>query len=207
MAAFHTTILSSSMWNVAIYGVVLVRALGHTVIPCMWTLLASSFIHSSLHLFDFWWKKIFSTFLFMLFFACSKNNCYPVLPTHLQLMCHLSTCTDGWRQTASTLCLLTLPSKQIQVVSCSYAQNNWPYQNNFLTIGGYFECNTYHGVVLGLLKNRQERKKNMNNSVFLLLLQTGAGCISCSVWELEHTCERLHGLMMRTVPITVEIAW
>ena len=39
----------------------------------------------------------------MLFFACSKNNCYPVLPTHLQLMCHLSTCTDGWRQTTSTL--------------------------------------------------------------------------------------------------------
>ena len=57
-------------------------------IPCMWTLLASSFIHPSLHLFDFC-KKLFYKFLCRLF----NKNCYTVLRTHLRRFCM---CTCGW---------------------------------------------------------------------------------------------------------------
>ena len=63
---FADTYVGMVVWNVVIYVVVHVQALCHPVIlhslhACMWTLLASSFIHPSLcivHLFDFW-KKFF----------------------------------------------------------------------------------------------------------------------------------------------------
>ena len=88
------------------------------IIPCMWTLLASSFIHTSLHLFDFW-KKI----CLVLLYQCLCNLfCHVVPPTHLRLKCHPSTCTDKWYPKASTLCPMSLSRKKAQVVSHSYLQ-------------------------------------------------------------------------------------
>ena len=43
-------------------------------------------------------------------------------PTRLQLICHPSMCINEWHPTASTLCLLGLPRKNMHEVSRSYAQ-------------------------------------------------------------------------------------
>ena len=84
-------------------------------------------------------------------------------------LCVILTCVhwiDKWLPTASTLCLLNLPHKQTQVVSPSYTQIKSPFPENFLAIGGCFECYTYHVMVLGWLK--KEKRKKVNNSDFRL---------------------------------------
>ena len=81
---------------------------------------------------------------------------------------HPCMCANEWHPTASTLCPLSLPHRKAQVVSLGYAQNeaqmNHPQGRSFLTVGGFFECYTYHVMALGWLK-KEERKK-MNNSDF-----------------------------------------
>ena len=59
------------------------------------------------------WSDTFSEFLTNSC-LCSffKENCYTLLPTHLQLMCHPSTCTDEWLPTASTLYPSVFPAKK-----------------------------------------------------------------------------------------------
>ena len=78
-------------------------------------------------------------------------------------------CTDKWLPTASTLCPSVFPAKKAQAVSPSYAQSkahmNHLQAENFVTIGGCFECYTYHVTALGWLKKEEERKK-MNDSDF-----------------------------------------
>ena len=81
----------------------------------------------------------------MLFFsACFNNSCYTVQSMHQQLMCHPSTSTDEWCPTACTLCLFSLPCKKsvggkLQLRSKQISKA--PSQENFLTIGSYFEHN------------------------------------------------------------------
>ena len=83
-------------------------------------------------------------------------------------MCHSRMCIDEWHPTASTLCLLGLPRRKVQVVCLSYAQNkaqkHHPPENSLAT-GGSFECNIYLIMALDWLK--KERKK-INNSDFWL---------------------------------------
>ena len=76
-------------------------------------------------------------------------------------------CTN-WLPTASTLCPLL--SLFLQKSSGSKSQlhskqsSNGPSPDNFMTIGGCFECYTYCNTALGWLKKKKE--KNVNNSDF-----------------------------------------
>ena len=149
-------------------------------------------------------------FVCALFSTCS--NCYMVLPTNMQLIL-VRTHQQMASNSQCTLCPLSLPAKK-QVVSPSYAQSNaqkdHPHTENFLTIGSCFKHYTYRVTALGWLKKerRKKERKKMNNSDFqpfqvchfkivttkyilLLLLQTGAGSTSCSMYfnrkYIEHT--------------------
>ena len=90
-------------------------------------------------------------------------------------------CTSGWciilahvrRWMASNSQYNTAPSvfpakKHRQL--CLKQSSNEPSSENFLTIGGCFECYMYHVTALGWLKNKEEKtkgkKKKMNNSDF-----------------------------------------
>ena len=75
----------------------------------------------------------------------SKIYCM-VLLTHLQLMGNSSTCTDKWRPIASTLCPLSVPHKNAGGMSqlCLKQTSNGSSPENFLSVGGYFECYMYH---------------------------------------------------------------
>ena len=80
---------------------------------------------------------------------------------HMQQMCHPSTCmcTDKWRPTVSTLCPLSLPHKKRAGGKSQLStkqSSNGLFTENFLTIGGYFECYMYHVTALGC---KQRRKK------------------------------------------------
>ena len=79
------------------------------------------------------------------------------------LLQHYSTCTDEWRPTASTLCLLSLPCKRAGGKSQlrSKRSSNEPFLENFLTTGSYFELYMYR--VMGW-----RRRKKMNKSESLL---------------------------------------
>ena len=56
-------------------------------------------------------------------------------------MSSYSTCTNKWCPKASKLCPFSLPYKTAQMVSPSYAQKQSSNGDNFLVIGGHFECN------------------------------------------------------------------
>ena len=80
--------------------------------------------------------------------------CYTVQPTHLQLMCHaIQACvsTNGIQQLVHILPPQSFPQKSADGKSQSRLKrnSNEPSSENFLTIGGYFECNTYHVTALG----------------------------------------------------------
>ena len=121
------------------------------IISCMQTLLPSSYIHPSF-MFDLC-EKSFFFFNSCLCSICqlASHKCYmaPLSQLLAQYMCHpsMSLCTDEWHPTASTLCPISLPRKNTQEVSCSYAQK-WTSKESFLkiflTIRGYFKHKTYH---------------------------------------------------------------
>ena len=135
-----------------------------------------------------------------------------MLPTHLRLMCHHHTCTDEWCPTASALCPPSQSSPQKCAGGKSQLHSkrslNEPSPEKFQSIGGFFECYTYRVMALGwqLKKEEEERKKegkkerrkefkeqfwlstvsglSLYNSYYalLLLLQTGAGSMSCCMY-------------------------
>ena len=77
-------------------------------------------------------------------------------------------CTDEWHPTASTLYPLSLPHKKSAGGKSqlhSKQSSNGPSPENFLTIGGCFECYTYRVMTQGWL--RKEERKKMNNSAWL----------------------------------------
>ena len=75
-----------------------------------------------------------------------------MLPTHLQLMRHPSTCIDEWHQS----------SLQKGAGGKSQLCSNGPSPENFLTIDGYFECNTFsrHGPSLAEEERKTEKMKS-----------------------------------------------
>ena len=81
------------VWNIAIYSVVLVYALCQPVILpflVMWTLFASSFIHPSLHLFDFCKKSFFinSTYIAEQFGVSTYMYNFDTVNFNLSGKCH-----------------------------------------------------------------------------------------------------------------------
>ena len=80
-----------------------------------------SFIKPSLHGLDF--------FFWLFVTWCRPRNC------GLCVM-HPCTCVDKWRLTASTLCPLSLPRKEVHAQSKPW---KGPFPENFVTIGGCFE--------------------------------------------------------------------
>ena len=102
-------------------------------------------------------------FLFLLFLKTCILFVTQCRPWFSQLMHHPSTCTDEWRPTASTLCLLSLPCKRAGGKSQlrSKRSSNEPFLENFLTTGSYFELYMYR--VMGW-----RRRKKMNKSESLL---------------------------------------
>ena len=116
--------------------------------PCLCTLSASASIYSAIPTFGRFLLKSFKFLVFAPF-------CYVVLPTHLQLMHHPSTCTDEWHPTANTLC----PHDRKALEIChSYVQNkaqkHHPQRIPWLLVG--FERNTYRVTVLGWLKKEDD---------------------------------------------------
>ena len=88
-------------------------------------------------------------------------------PTNLQLMCHLSMCTEEWYPTASTLCPLSLPRKKTignrsQQESQLYSKQslkfsgNASFPENFLNNSGYFKQKPYCVTVLRWLKKEEK---------------------------------------------------
>ena len=98
-----------------------------------------------------------------------------------------------------------LPISTLFCCCNSKQSSNRPSLKNYLTIGGCFKHYTYRVTALGWLnkeegkKERKKERKKMNNSDFwpfqvchfkivnytlLLLVQTGSGSISCSMYVL-----------------------
>ena len=78
------------------------------------------------------------------------------MPMHVQLMHHPSMCTNEWRPTAAPS---VFPAKSVggKLQLHSKRSSNGPYPENFLTISGYFECNTFHVTALHWLKKKERR--------------------------------------------------
>ena len=111
----------------------------NTSIPCMLTLLASSFIPTSisLNLFDFC-KKSFNEFGLRLMMILMINMMMNWVDDDLRLMRHLSTCTDEWRPTASTLCPSVFLGKKSQEWGQNVSQGL--SSENFLATCGFFNA-------------------------------------------------------------------
>ena len=101
---------------------------------------------------------------------------YMVPLMHMQLMHHPRTCasTNGVQQPVHSAPSVS-SIKKVQVLSPSYVQSkarmNHPYAENFLAIGGYFECYTLrYSTRLPEERKRTKKKerKKMNNSDFQL---------------------------------------
>ena len=81
---------------------------------------------------------------------------------HLQLMCHPRMCapTNGFqRPVHSTPSVFAAKSVGGKFQLCSMQNSNGPSSENFMTIGGCFECYTYHVTALGWLKKREKKRK------------------------------------------------
>ena len=93
---------------------------------------------------------------------CHLHTCGWCIKLRLMLiLSYPSTCADEWRPTASTLCLLSLPCKELQ---CSNKAQKAHLQRISWLLVAFFECNTCRVMALGWLK--KERMKKMNNSDF-----------------------------------------
>ena len=152
-----------------------------------------SCIEPSLHGLDFFFE------IFLWRFVSDKNLltiCYAVPCTHIIAMHHPCICVDKWLPTASTLCPLSLSCKKAQAVSPSYAQSKAQrtISREFCDYWWLFQMLhvSRYGTSYRLVE--EERKKGNNSDfrplisglrlyyVLLLLLQTGAGSISCSMY-------------------------
>ena len=102
----------------------------------------------------------------VLLWSISITHCCPHTCSWFQYNPCTCAPTNGVQHAASTLCPPVFPAKKAQAVSPSYAHSS---PENFLTIGGYFECYKDRVTALGWLKKEEgERKKKMNDSDFQL---------------------------------------
>ena len=81
---------------------------------------------------------------------------------------HVMCIDESGRPTTSILCPLSLPCKEVQAVSPSYAQSKAKKtsQENFMAIGGCFERYTFRVMALGWLKKERKKERKMKNSDF-----------------------------------------
>ena len=83
-------------------------------------------------------------------YAPTITQCEP-LRAHMRI--------DELCPTASTPCPLSLSHKKVQAISPSYAQSKaqkGTFPENFVTIGGCFECYMYCVMALGCLKKKED---------------------------------------------------
>ena len=87
-------------------------------------------------------------------------------PTHLRLVRHPHTCApmNGFQQPVHTAPSVFCAKKSASGTSQLHPKqsSNEPYPENFMTIGGCFECYTYRIMVLVWLKKEEQRKKERN---------------------------------------------
>ena len=122
-------------------------------IPCMWTLIASSFIPTSF----LFLQKVFNDFLFMLFF--SFKNCYVCHP-HTCSWCIILACapTNGVQQLVhSAPSVFPAKNRRSEVTALLKRSSKGPSSENFLATGSFLKHNTYCITALGCLKKEDEQ--------------------------------------------------
>ena len=129
---------------------------------CLCTLSASAFMH--------WAIRTWGRFLFRKFGFVSDKSLLTIKCTTHTLAVDVSSAHVCWQMASNSQ--YTLPPQSLPQENASgksqlrsKQSSKGPLPENFLTIGGCFECYTYRIKVLGWLK--KERKK-MNNSDFRL---------------------------------------
>ena len=135
----------------------------------MWALLASSFIHQSLHLFDFCKKSCLKILAYALFFSLLSKNCY-MMPPYICGWCVIlaRALTNGIQQLVH-FCSVSLSLPHRKALEESYVQTKLkgtiPRKFPDYT-GGYFKFNTYQIIALGWLKGERKKERKMNSSDF-----------------------------------------
>ena len=126
----------------------------NTSIPCMWTLLASSFILYPYIFFDFC-KKSFIKILFMFFFSPKNFMCHPRTCSWCIILARATMNGFQWLVHSA---LSVFPAKGKSKLH-SKRSSKWSSPENFLHTGGCFERNTSRVQALGWLEKKEEERR------------------------------------------------